>query len=83
MERFPFMFFNGLKEVFLDYDIGTTPGTGSWVKYGLVLDLEKNDFIHKRYEALEKSIRNLFWKEVVIEILINGKEVYKSEQPTS
>jgi len=78
MQSFPWIFFNDLKEVKLDYDIATTKEGASVVSYDLSV-LKENDNLDKRYGALESAIRHLFWKEVKVKISINGKEVYKSE----
>lgn len=73
----PFIYFDGVKEANVDYDLDTK--AKSWfVKYDLTLDKEP-DFLTERSKGLEKAIRLLFWKEVVLHIAINNKEVYKSE----
>ena len=80
LKEYPWIFFNDLSEVKLDYSIETTDKTKSTkFLYDLTLLLEKNDNLDKRYKALESAIRTLFWKEVLVEIKINGQEVYKSE----
>lgn len=80
LKEYPWIFFNDLLEVKLDYSIETTDKTKSTkFSYELTLSLEKNDHLDKRYKALESAIRTLFWKEVLVEIKINGQEVYKSE----
>lgn len=46
------------------------------------LDLEdkvENNDIAKRYEALEKSVRNLLWKEIKVQVFIDGKLEYESK----
>jgi hypothetical protein len=78
LKSFPFIFFNGVTEVKIDHDISTTKDKPSIVSYDLKLDTE-NDFLDKRYQALESAIRGLFWKEVRLQVSINNKEVYKSE----
>lgn len=80
MRNFPFVFFNGVKKVEIEYDIATNKEDRSSVTYKIDLDLATNDFMDKRFQALENSIRTLFWKEVVIEVLLNGEEKYKSDQ---
>ena len=80
LQSYPYIFFNELKECKLDYSIATVdksePTTFS---YDLILNLESNDRLEKRYSALESAVRKLFWKEAQIKVSINGKEVYKSE----
>ena len=78
MQSFPWIFFNHLKEVKLDYDIGTKKEDPSLVSYDLILSTE-NDNLSTRYKALESAIRSLFWKDMKVKISINGQEVYKSE----
>lgn len=82
LEAFPFIFFNGhIKDPQLDYSIETTDKNKPTVfTYVFTLNLEANDHLDKRYKALEEALRSLFWKEVVLEVKINGQEVYKSEK---
>lgn len=80
LKEYPWIFFNGLSEAKLEYSIETTDKTKvTKFSYELTLPLEQNDHLDKRYKALESAVRTLFWKEVLIEIKINGQEVYKSE----
>jgi len=78
LKQFPFIFFNGLKEVKLEHDISTTKEAPSIISYDLTLDGE-NDQPEKRYTALESAVRSIFWKEIIVKISIDGKEVFKSE----
>ncbi len=80
LKSFPFIFFNELKEANLEYDVQTTDkGKPTAFSYNLILNVDANDHLDKRYKALEDAVRKLFWKEVLIEIKLNGKEGYKSE----
>lgn len=80
LQNFPFMLFNDLKEAKLDYVIQTTDKVSPTVfSYDLALNLASNNHLDKRYAELESAVRKLFWKEVKIEVKINGEEVYKSE----
>lgn len=36
--------------------------------------------IEKRFDALEKSVRSLFWKDVVVKVYFNNKIVYESKK---
>jgi hypothetical protein len=73
----PFIYFEEVKEVKLEYDLDTK--SKNWfVKYNLILDKDP-DHLTERSKGLEKAIKMLFWKEVVLDLSINGKEVYKSE----
>lgn len=79
LQSFPFIFFNGLVEAKLDYSVSTGNSDSQTIfNYDLTIDGE-NDNMDKRYKALESAIRNLFWKEAKVKVMINGLEVYKSE----
>jgi hypothetical protein len=78
MKSFPFIFFHDVLQAKLDYSIGTKKNESSLVSYDLTLNKE-NDNLDKRYKALESAIHQLFWKEVKIQVKINGNEAYKSE----
>lgn len=73
LDSFPFIYFNGVKEVKLGYDISHVKGGDSFVHYDLTLDQE-NDHMDKRFSALQTAIKALFWKEVALKLSINGKE---------
>lgn len=80
MEMFPKVFFHGVKEFEIDYDIATNREDSSTVIYKLQIDpVAPNDLPSMRYKSLENAIRTLFWKEVRVEIQINNEEVFKSE----
>ena len=78
LKSFPWIFFNFLKEAKLDYGFAKTKEEESFVHYSLKIEGE-NDHLEKRYKALESAVRTLFWKEVKLQVTINGKEEYKSE----
>jgi len=73
LKSFPWIFFNDLSEVKLDYNFAS-----SKVSYDLSIGNE-NDNLDKRFKALESSVRQLFWKEVQVKISINNKKVYPNE----
>lgn len=53
----------------------------AFVAYKLVIiDDQVHDHMDKRYEALEKSVRSLFWNEVVVKVYINGNIAYESKK---
>jgi hypothetical protein len=80
LKAFPFIYFNKLTEAKLDYSVETIDKTKSTLFcYDLTLDLDENNFLDKRYKALEDAVRLLFWKDIKIIIRINDEEVYKSE----
>lgn len=78
MEQYPFIFFNYVTKVEIEYNIATSKESNSLVSYSLTLSKE-NGNLPNRFNALEAAIRALFWKEVKIQVKINGEEVYKSE----
>lgn len=50
------------------------------VLYDLSIDeAQDNSNLEKRFDALEKSIHNLFWNGIPVEVAFNGKNVYKSK----
>lgn len=77
LESFPFIYFNGVKEAHVDYDVAQAKDSSSYIAYYLVLN-ENNDHLDKRFEGLETAIRSLFWKEIELRLSINGKE-YKND----
>lgn len=77
MQSYPFIFFNTVQKVSIDYEIAQTKSVQSYVSYDLTLT-EDNDQLPKRFEALQSALRSLFWKELDLKLFINGKE-YKNE----
>jgi hypothetical protein len=86
LQYFPLVFFESVKEVKIDYDLTPDKSMGdvpthsnSLVSYYLTLDESKNDNLEKRYLALEKSVRTLFWTDIVVEVYFNDQIKYKSK----
>ena len=90
LKMFPFVFFENLKEVKIDYDLGHGMNEStkqvhhkSSVSYYLTIEqITNNDInnnIDKRFLALEASVRNLFWKDILVKVFINDKLAYESK----
>lgn len=88
-----FTFFNGVKGLKLDYDLShksdvledmdgklviNAPVRNNYVSYYLEIDEIENTDLDKRYMALEKSVRTLFWTDLSVEVYFNGQIKYKS-----
>ena len=94
LKMFPLVFFNDVLECRVDYDLShksdvvedeltnkliiNAPTRNCYVAYYLTLDEAANTDLDKRYMALEKSVRTLFWSDVVVEVYMNGQIKYKS-----
>jgi hypothetical protein len=101
LKMYPFVFFNGVSQATLDYDLGTVREVTEAldkksmelsydigqanishlrVSYGLVMDeTQDNDHMEKRFEAIEKSVRNLLFDQIKVQVSINSKLVYESK----
>lgn len=101
LKMFPFVFFNGVKSVKIDYDFSNNQTVDTEenketleiiykfnkidtrhfrVSYHLTIEKDAvNENYEKRYEAIEQSVRNLFWKETKVEVFINEYLAYKSK----
>ncbi len=56
------------------------PKMNSMVEYSLTIDeTQDNGHLENRFLALENAVHNLFWKEVKVVVLFNGKRVYESK----
>lgn len=96
MKTYPFIFFDGLRGVKIDYDLSSkgnidesdtkklvinAPVRGNFVKYYLTVDPQvQNPNMDRRTATLESSIRSLFWKDVILYIYINDKLVFESKK---
>lgn len=87
LKMYPLVFFNGVKEAKLDYDLERKKTTqdepeivNSMVSYYLDLDESQNDLLDKRFEALETSVRGLLWNDITVEVYFNDRIVFKSKK---
>ena len=96
LQMFPLVFFEGIKEVKVDYDLShksdvledpdgklivNAPTKNHYVAYYLTLDESTNtENLDKRHSALEQSVRTLFWNDVSVEVYFNGNIKYKSKK---
>jgi len=88
LKNYPFIAFDGIKEAKLEYDLSyekadkDEPVTHNpLVSYRLVLDESRNqEALGLRLEAIEKWVRNLFWKDVLVKIYFNDKIVFESKK---
>lgn len=85
LKYYPLVYFDDVTEVKIDYDLMPDKSMGdeptkcnSLISYYLTLDETKNIELDKRFLALEKSVRYLFWSDVQLEVYFNKKIVYKS-----
>ena len=89
LKMFPFVFFEKVKKVKIDYDLGhANPENSkevhhkSFIAYYLVLDEAANHETAitpaRRFTALEFSVRELFWQDIRIQVYFNDKQVYES-----
>jgi len=86
LKMFPFIFFEGIKAVKIDYDLSRTKPEKdehekctSRVSYFLTLDEKANEpNKEKRFVATEGAIRQLFWSDVEVEVYFNDILVFKS-----
>ena len=85
LKKFPFVFFDNVKSVNIDYDFGHAVDEtkkevqhGSRVAYHFTGSIEGEN-MDKRFQALEAAVRNLFWRDVKVEVYFNGKKQYESK----
>ena len=86
MQSYPFIYFNGVNNIELDYNLESIKEDGeptkgaSYVKYFIYLDpFADNNNMPYRLKTLEDSIKSLFWKEVNVEVYINDELKHKSK----
>jgi hypothetical protein len=96
MQMYPLIYFDGVKEARIDYDLShqadalvdkdnnltiNAPTRSNIVSYDLIMvEGAVNDMLDRRFAALEASIRTLFWKDVILQVSMDGKSVYKSNK---
>lgn len=92
---YPFIFFDGIKEVRIDYDLShrhdvdldsknnitvKPPLQHCYVSYYLIMDDTVNTNLDRRFQALEDSVKTLFWKDLTVKVYFNEKIVYESKK---
>lgn len=86
LKHYPFVFFNDVKSVRIDYDLSKIDDNGLMnhgdhhVTYILELDEESNKaHLEKRLFCIEEATRVLFWSDLKVRVFINGQSVFESK----
>lgn len=61
------------------YNISKPERSHFRVTYKVALNEEGNDHLDKRFDAITKAVRSLFWKDTKIQVYFNDKLVFESE----
>ena len=68
------------KELEITYQFNKAETKHLRVSYHLEIDESAdNGSLDKRFEAIEKSVRNLLFKEIKVQVFINSKLAYESK----
>jgi hypothetical protein len=74
LNAYPFIFFNGVSEAAISYDL--EKGGKNQITFKLTLKASADNLdLDKRINALERSIKNLFWKDIEVSVYMDGKRV--------
>lgn len=85
MEMYPFVYFNGVKSVKINYDLLQIKpseegpvSNNSTVSYYLTIDeSQPNAHMDNRFLALESSVRTLLWDSIKVSIYLNDIKAYE------
>lgn len=101
LKLFPFVFFEGINELMMDYDLSNnidvsteedkekvdieykveTKTDNLRVSYHLTLEPAiQQTHMPKRFEALEGSVRGLLWKDIKVQVFLNGIKAFESKK---
>lgn len=101
LTNFPFVFFDSVTEVALDYNLSNTMDVSTEedtkdlnIKYEISTDpklqhityklkvsnMQFNVQLDKRLQALEQSVRSIFWNDLKVRIFINNNLEFESKQ---
>jgi hypothetical protein len=92
LKMYPFVFFNDVKSVKIEFDLSKVDDNGLMnhgdhhVTYFLDVLEESNNQLDRRMAAIEASTRSLFWNDLKVRVVMNGKLAYESKnvrEPTS
>jgi hypothetical protein len=86
LKAYPFVFFNDLKSVRIDYDVGKINDRGQLnntshhVTYYLELNENAiNEHMDKRFFCIEEATRVLFWNDLKVRVFIDSKLAFESK----
>jgi len=88
LKSYPFVFFNDVKSVKIDYDISTVDDDGKmnhgdhFIAYHLEIDGSTPTKVgmDKRFFCIAEATRLLFWSDLKVQVFINGKLSYESQK---
>ena len=85
LKTWPFVVFDDIVSVEIDYDLTKAntleTGEGVVIFNTMSKEMEKEDLLgqinfEKRCNMLASYVRNMFWKEIKIEVLFNSEQVF-------
>jgi hypothetical protein len=85
LKMYPFVFFNDVKSVKIEFDLSKVDDNGLMnhgdhhVTYFLDVLEETNPQPEKRMSAIEAATRTLFWNDLKVRVVVNGKLAYESK----
>lgn len=86
LKSYPFIFFNDVKSAKIEYDLSKVDDNGNinhgdhHVTYQLDLKEESNkENLDKRFSGIEAATRMLFWNDLKVRVIINGRQAYESK----
>ena len=85
LKMYPFVFFNDVKSVRIEFDLSKVDDNGLMnhadhhVTYLLDVLEGSNANLDRRMAAIEASTRSLFWNDLKVRVVINGKLAYESK----
>ena len=90
LKMWPFVYFENVMTVNVDYDLGHGVNDekkeinhNSKVSYHLLMsdgyEEANKEQLDKRFLAIETSVRQLFWKDVRVQVFFNRKLAYESK----
>jgi hypothetical protein len=85
LKHYPFVFFNDVKSVKIEYNLSRwdneqSNGLERHVTYSLELDETNQAHLDKRFFCIEEATRVLFWSDLKVRVVINGKLAYESKE---
>jgi hypothetical protein len=85
LKMYPFVFFNDVESARIEFDLSKVDDNGLMnhgdhhVTYLLDVLEESNPQMDKRTLAIEAATRSLFWNDLKVRVVLNGKLAYESK----
>lgn len=79
LSKWPYIVFDEIGSLEVDYDLGNKDRNGAnFVNFYITSSKEEHEDANKRCETLTSWVRDMFWKDIDVNVFINEKNIYSN-----